>query len=129
VALVDQPVSGTGSIDEKFWLSRIQFVPFVLVQLQVHFQRESGAAGAYTAPLLIRRFSGAGRRFDHELRRLESAGMNADDTPNDINLRIGDEERKFYRLAAEDALRITWADPSAGVVAWGIIATLDVQEA
>jgi hypothetical protein len=123
---VDRWISGSGSIDASFGLDAP--VPFVLVQVQAHFRRESGAAASYLAPLLIRRFAAAGRRFDNELWRLESAGVAADDGPHDVNLRIAGDEQTFYRLAAGDSVKIAWSDPSAGAVAWGVIVTLDEQE-
>lgn len=122
--LIDRIAEGSASIDKRFRFDEAGVFPFVLVQLQVHFVRESGSSAEYTAPLLVKRYARAGTRFRNELRRIERAGVDDDDSPFDINLRIPDEELRNYRLGAGDDISIEWTDPSAGVVGWGIIATL-----
>lgn len=123
--LYDKSLAGTGSIDQKFECrDNVPGKPFVLVQLQVHFLRESGAAADFLSPIIIKKFSAAGPRYHNESRRIVRAGVGIDDVPNDVNFRIPNEELHHYRINAGDKAWITWADPSAGVVGWGLVLTL-----
>lgn len=118
--LIDRYAAGTGNIDLKFDVDQIAPTPFVLVQLQVHFVRESGAAAEYTNPLVVQRYAAAGTRFCNELFRKVRAGVGSDDAPFDLNLRVQPDELHQYRFGRRDQVWLRWTDPSSAVVGWGL---------
>lgn len=122
--LIDRFANGVGNMAAEFAYNDVMRVRFALVQLQVHFRRIGGSPTLWTAPVVISRVSLKGADYENQLWRITEAGMKADDSPTDVNLRIGEEDERFYRFSAIDAVRVSWVDPSAGSISWGVLASL-----
>lgn len=108
-AVVTQTASGSGNIDETFGLDR----RFRLVFVRCHF-----TGGTGTASLHIELDSAAGAAFDTRLFTISQVG-----TGKDINLRIGEENAlgpSPWTFQVNDALRLLWSNPDAGVMNWGL---------
>lgn len=104
-----QTGTGTGDMDETYSIDR----RFRLVFVRCHF---SGGVG--TAALAIANASGAGAAFDTRLFTIVQAG-----TGSDVHLRINANELSepsAWAFQPGDAIRVTWTNPDAGNMTWGL---------
>jgi hypothetical protein len=101
--------TGTGNIDATFSLD----VRFRLVFVRCHF-----TGTQVRAPLTISLDAAAGASYDVTLFTIRRAGPG-----RDVNFRIAAEESldpSAWTFQAGDALRVQWANPDAGNIAWGL---------
>jgi len=104
-----QTATGTGDIDELFFLER----RFRIVFVRCHFTGGSG-----TAPLAIAIDSTAGATYDATLFTITQAG-----TGSDVHFRVTSEELaepSAWTLQPGDKIKIAWTNPDAGNMTWGL---------
>jgi len=107
--VVTRKAAGSGNIDSVAWLDR----KYRLVFVRCHF---SGGTG--TAALKLSIDSASGAAYDALLFTIVQAGTN-----KDVHLRISDadsDEPSPWCFQAGDQLRVQWANPDSGNMAWGL---------
>jgi len=109
LAVVSRTATGSADINEAVSLDRA----FRLVFVRCHF---SGTDG--TAPLHLSVDSAHGSAFDARLFTLSQAG-----TGCDVHLRIGgddNQEPAAWTFQPGDLVRVTWINPDAENITWGL---------
>lgn len=104
-----QTATGTGNIDELFFLER----RFRIVFVRCHF-----AGGSGTAPLAIAVDAIPGPAYDATLFTITQAG-----TGSDVHFRVTGEELaepSAWTLQPGDKVKIAWTNPDAGNMTWGL---------
>lgn len=109
LTVFSKTATGTGDIDNVFWLDR----KFRLVFVRCHF-----VGGTGTAPLSLFVDSASGSAYDAQLFTISAAGVS-----QDVHLRIGGgdtDDPSAWTFQAGDDVRVKWTNPNSGTMTWGL---------